>query len=147
MSEVKVIVQDETSTTTQRASKAPTTASQAGAKVDPKNSSAKENKKSGQGLAVASMLASRSLNYVTSNVGKWTGNSRNQEIVNTAKQAIGIGAAAYINPYLAIAMVGIQIGTTAADAAYTNYAEGLKANIRQLRAGYGENNKIIGGRK
>lgn len=147
MSEVKVIVKDETSTTTQRASKAPNTASQASAKVDPKNTSAKENKKSGQGMAVASMVASRTLNYTTSNVGKWTGNSRNQEIVNTIQQGIGIGAAAYINPYLALAMVAINVGTTAIDAAYTNWQETLKSNVRKLRAGYTPDDRIIGGRK
>lgn len=149
MSDVKVIVKDERGQTTSETTtnKAPNTAQQAGAKADPKNNSAKENKKSSQGLAVASMVASRSFSYATSNVGKWTGNSRNQDTMNMIQQGVGIGAAAYINPWLAVAMVAIQIGTTAIDAAFTNGQETLKSNVRKLRAGYTENNQIIGGRK
>ena len=93
------------------------------------------------------MVASRSFSYATSNVGKWTGNSRNQDTVNMIQQGVGIGAAAYINPWLAVAMVAIQIGTTAIDAAFTNNQETIKSNVRKLRAGYTENNQIIGGRK
>lgn len=149
MSDVKVTVTDERGQTTSvtTTNKAPNTAQQAGAKADPKNNSAKENKKSSQGLAVASMVASRSFSYATSNVGKWTGNSRNQDTMNMIQQGVGIGAAAYINPYLAIAMVGIQIGTTAADAAWTNQQEAIKSNVRKLRAGYTSDDQIIGGRK
>lgn len=125
----------------------PTTAQQASERMNVKNDIASNNELGVQGMAVASMVASRSLNYTTSNIGKWTGNSRNQEIVNTIQQGIGIGAAAYINPYLALAMVAINVGTTAIDASWTNWQEGIKSNVRKLRAGYTPDDKIIGGRK
>lgn len=148
MSDVKVIVKDERgNTTTTQTNKAPTTAKQAADKMDPQNESAKANKKSGQGLAVASMIASRTLSYTTSNVGKWTGNSRNQDTVNNVMQIGGIAAAAYVNPYLALAVAAIQVGTTAIDAAWTNKQETLKSNVRKLRAGYSADDKVIGGRK
>ena len=126
---------------------APTTAQQASERMNVKNDVASNNELGVQGMAVASMVASRSLNYTTSNIGKWTGNSRNQEVVNTIQQGIGIGAAAYINPYLALAMIAVNVGTTAIDAAVTNWQEGIKSNVRKLRAGYTPDDKIIGGRK
>ena len=149
MSDVRVIVKDERGQTTSDTitNKSPTTSQQAGTKADPKNNSAKENKKSSQGLAIASMVASRTFNYATSNVGKWTGNTRNQETVNMIQQGVSLGAAAYINPYLALAMAAVQLGTTAFDTAWTNNQEILKSNVRKLRAGYTPNDKIIGGRK
>lgn len=125
----------------------PTTAQQASERITVKNEIASNNELNVQGMAIASMVASRSLNYTTSNVGKWTGNSRNQEIVGNIQQVAGIGATAAINPYLALAMIAVNVGTTAIDAAVTNWQEGIKSNVRKLRAGYTPDDKIIGGRK
>lgn len=125
----------------------PTTAQQASERITVKNEVASNNELNVQGMAIASMVASRSLNYTTSNVGKWTGNSRNQEIVGNIQQVAGIGATAAINPYLALAMIAVNVGTTAIDAAVTNWQEGIKSNVRKLRAGYTPDDKIIGGRK
>lgn len=152
MSKIEIFVKGENgstenTTTSSPLNKEPNTAQQASERIDTKNNLATKNKQGAQGMAIASMIASKSLNYATSNVGKWTGNSRNQDTVNAIQQVVGIGAAAYINPYLALAVAAIQVGTTAIDAAYDNYAEGLKSNIRKLRAGYNSNDSIIGGRK
>lgn len=148
MNEITVVVKDETgskSTTVNK--KIPTTSSQAIEKVEPKSQAAKHSQKESQGLAVASMVAERTFSYVTSNIGKWTGNSRNQDAANNMSTVLHIGTAAMVNPYLALAVTALQIGTTAADAAYTNWSEGIKAQTRLTRAGYTSLNEVIGGRK
>ena len=148
MNEITVVVKDETgskSTTVNK--KIPTTSSQATSRVEPKSESAKHSKQESQGLAVASMVATRTFSYVTSNVGKWTGNSRNQDTANNISTVMNVGVAAASNPWLGVAVVALQLGTTATDAIYTNWSEGLKAQTRLTRAGYTSLNEIIGGRK
>ena len=79
MSEITVRITDDTgATSTNRVSKAPKTAQKAAEQLDPKNEAAKQNKDNSTTIAVASLMASRAASYCTSNVGKWTGNSRNQ---------------------------------------------------------------------
>lgn len=149
MNEIKVTVTDETSgTSSTRISKSASTPQKAANKLDPKNETAKDNKKSSEALAVASMIASRSFNTVTSNVGKWTGNSRNQDTVNNVRTVVGISSSAFISPVLAVAVAGIQVGSTAIDAVLTNRLEEQRANFRRLRAGYSsDSNTTLGGRK
>ena len=147
MADIKVIVKDETGQQSTKVSNAPTTSQEASAKLDPKNESSKQAKKDNKSLAVASMIGQRALSYATSNVGKWTGNHNNQAYVNAAQDAIGIGIAAYVNPYLAIAVVALKLGTTAIDTAYVNEQEQLKSKNRLLRGGYTDSGQVLGGRK
>ena len=147
MADIKVIVKDETGQQSTKVSNAPTTSQEASAKLDPKNESSKQAKKDNKSLAVASMIGHRALSYATSNVGKWTGNHNNQAYVNAAQDAIGIGIAAYVNPYLAIAVVALKLGTTAIDTAYVNEQEQLKSKNRLLRGGYTDSGQVLGGRK
>lgn len=148
MSEVKVRVTDETSssTTTISNSKA-MTAQKAANQLDPKNEAAKESKNNSTTIAVASMMASRALSYTATNVGKWTGNSRNQDKVNMLQQAIGTGMTAVVSPALAIASIGIQLGTTAFEISADNRLESQRSAARKLRAGYYNDDKVLGGRK
>lgn len=147
MADIKVIVKDETGQQTTTLGNTPTTSQEASAKLDPKNASSKQTKKTNKTLAVASMIGHRALSYTTSNVGKWTGNHNNQAYVNAAQEAVGIGIAAYVNPYLAIAVVAMKLGTTAIDSAYVNEQERLKSNNRLLRGGYTNSGEVLGGRK
>ena len=98
-------------------------------------------------MVVAGMVASRSFNYITSNVGKWTGNSRNQETVNNIRQVVSLGASAVVSPWLTLAMAGMQLGTTAMDTSYQLKLDEINARGRRLRAGYSDDNTILGGRK
>lgn len=103
-----------------------------------KSKEVKESGKSSQALAVASMVASQSFNFMTSNVGKWTGSTKAQTTVNNAMQLVGLGAMAYINPYIALATAAINIGTTAIDTAYeqkwdTRNSEYQKARVGELK--------------
>lgn len=149
MSDLKVTIKDETgnqSTKTVTSSK-PSTPQKAAEKLDPKNDSTNSTKKDNQGLAVASLVASKTFSYCTSNVGKWTGNSQNQAKVGKAQQAIGVATGFVVNPVLGVAMVGFEIGTTAYDAYWTNRIEGLRSSRKMLQAGYSDYNQILGGRK
>ena len=99
MSEITVRITDDTgATSTNRVSKAPKTAQKAAEQLDPKNEAAKQNKDNSTTIAVASLMASRAASYCTSNVGKWTGNSRNQDRVNMLQQGVGLGMSAIISP-------------------------------------------------
>ena len=149
MSDLKVTIKDETgnqSTKTVTSSK-PSTPQKAAEKLDPKNDSTNSTKKDNQGLAVASMIASRSFNYCTQNVGKWTGNSANQARIGRTQQAMGVGTAAVFNPIFGLATAGFELGTTAIDASRDNQLARARSSLKMLQAGYDDYNKVIGGRK
>lgn len=148
MAQIDVVVKDETGheSTTAIGNNA-NTPQKAANNVDPKNQSAKNNKANSKALAAASMIGSQAFRYVTSNIGKWTGNSRNQTAVNNAMQVVSLGAMTYVNVYAALAVAAIQVGTTVADNYYEQKWQERKANARRLRAGYNIDGSISGGRK
>lgn len=99
------------------------------------DSNVADNKKSSKMLAAATMIGSQALNYTTSNIGKWTGDSRNQTKVNNIGQIITLGAMAYASPYLALAVAAINIGTTTADEMYERKWETKRSELARARAG------------
>ena len=151
MAKIEIYVKDEkgtaSATSSLQTTLEPTTPQQASQKIDVQNDISNQNKQDTQGVVIASMLASRTLSYATSNVGKWTGNSRNQDRVNKLQQAAGIGVTAMVSPVLAVATVGVQVGTTAFEAYATNRLEEQRADARRLRAGYSSDDRVLGGRK
>lgn len=149
MSEIKVTITDNgtQSTTSKTIQQRANTTKEATEKLDPRNEASTQSKKDSQVMVVAGMVASRSFNYITSNVGKWTGNSRNQETVNNIRQVASLGASAVVSPWLTLAMAGMQLGTTAMDTSYQLKLDEVNARGRRLRAGYSDDNTIIGGRK
>lgn len=149
MSEIKVTITDNgtQSTTSKTIQQRANTTKEATEKLDPKNEASTQSKKDSQVMVVAGMVASRSFNYITSNVGKWTGNSRNQETVNNIRQVVGLGASAVVSPWLTLAMAGMQLGTTAMDTSYQLKLDEINARGRRLRAGYSDDNTKLGGRK
>lgn len=149
MSEIKVTITDNgtQSTTSKTIQQRANTAKEATEKLDPKNEASTQSKKDSQVMVVAGMVASRSFNYITSNVGKWTGNSKNQETVNNIRQVASLGASAVVSPWLTLAMAGMQLGTTAIDTSYQLKLDEINARGRRLRAGYSDDNTILGGRK
>lgn len=149
MSEIKVTITDNgtQSTTSKTIQQRANTTKEATEKLDPRNEASTQSKKDSQVMVVAGMVASRSFNYITSNVGKWTGNSRNQETVNNIRQVSSLGASAVVSPWLTLAMSGMQLGTTAIDTSYQLKLDEINARGRRLRAGYSDDNTIIGGRK
>ena len=99
------------------------------------NSQAKENKSKSNAAVVSKMIALRSVNYATSNIGKWTGNKNNQAIVNTVKTGIGYATAFAINPILGAVAVGLDAATYAIDYAYERKWETIRVQQAQARIG------------
>ena len=99
------------------------------------NPQAKNNKQKSNAAVVAKMIALRSVNYATSNVGKWTGNSNNQAIVNNIKQGIGYAVAFSINPVLGAISVGLDAASYALDYAYERKWEQIRVQQAQVKYG------------
>ena len=127
---ITVIVKDQTGTTTTQvgntSNQSPNT---------PLNQQAKTNKQKSNAAVVSKMIALRSINYTTSNIGKWTGNKNNQAVVNTIKQGIGYATAFAINPLLGAIAVGLDAATYAIDYAYERKWENIRVQQAQARIG------------
>ena len=98
-------------------------------------------------LAIATMLAKQSFNYVISNVGKWTGNSHNQAIVNNVQDMMGIGMLALVNPAIAIASTALRFTTAALDQSWENKEMQASSQRRLARAGFNNVGEAIGYRR
>lgn len=150
MAELQVVIKDEsgnqTTTTASPQVENPTPTQNINTVASAKTKEAKETKASSNGMAIASMIGSQAFNYTTSNIGKWTGSSKTQNGINTIKQIGGIAAMAYMNPYMALANVAIQMGTTAIDSAFELRVDKLSSNQRLARAGYSSTGEVVGRR-
>ena len=81
------------------------------------------------------MIAPHTFNYMTSNVGKWTGSTQKQTAINNAMQLVSIGAMAYVSPIVAVANVGINLATTAMDTAYEQQWDSYSKEYARKRVG------------
>ena len=115
MAKIEVVIKDQTGQQSVNVPSTPKAQGTTPQDVDKKAKQSKDNQKSAALSAVAVMGLSRTASYVTSNVGKWTANSRNQTTVNNVGKLVGYGAMAMANPYLALAAVALDIGTSAID--------------------------------
>ena len=115
MAKIEVVIKDQTGQQSVNVPSTPKAQGTTPQDVDKKTKQSKDNQKSAALSAVAVMGLSRTASYVTSNVGKWTANSRNQTTVNNVGKLVGYGAMAMANPYLALAAVALDIGTSAID--------------------------------
>ena len=100
-----------------------------------KDQKVEESKSASKMLAVATMVGSQALNYTTSNMGKWTGDSRVQKNINSVGQVVALGMMAYANPYVAVAVAAINAGKTALDEAYDRKWDARKSNLAKAKAG------------
>lgn len=128
---ITVIVKDETGTTSVQAGNV----ANGGSSNKPLNQQAKNNSSKSTAGVIGTMVAMRSINYVTSNVGKWTGNSRNQQTVNNIKQLMGYGIAFAVNPVLGAVSVALDGVTHALDYAYERKWEQIRVEQAQARTG------------
>ena len=129
---ITVIVKDETGTS--QSVQAGNVAN-SGSSNKPLNPQAKNNSSKSTAGVIGTMVAMRSINYITSNVGKWTGNSRNQQAVNNVKQLIGYGIAFAVNPVLGAVSVALDGVTHALDYAYERKWEQIRVEQAQARTG------------
>ena len=136
MSQIKVLITDETggsSSVSSSSAKPVSSTINSNGKV--KSKEVKQSDDDSKGLAVATMIAQQTFNYMTSNIGKWTGSTRLQTGINNAMQVVSIGAMAYINPWLAVANVGVNIATTAMDTAYEQKWDSYSKEYARKRVG------------
>lgn len=149
MSEVRVRITDElggSETITKNVANSPT-ASLKDKQVAADTGQQAVSLKASKNLAIATMLAKQSFNYATSNIGKWTGSSHNQAVVNNAMDMVGIGILAYINPAVAVATLAFRVGTTAIDEAFDQKQQRRASERALARAGFTSQGEAIGYRR
>lgn len=100
------------------------------------NNTASKNIMATKGMVVASVVASGTFNYITSNVGNYTGNSQTQQQINNMMELGQSGALFFLNPTMAIANVGLKLGTTAIDENIRKSKASVGLAQAQARAGY-----------
>jgi hypothetical protein len=136
MSQIKVTITDETGgTSSVSSSSTKPVSSTVNANGKVKSKEVKQSDDNSKSLAVATMIAQQTFNYMTSNIGKWTGSTRLQTGVNNAMQVFSIGAMAYVSPVIAVANVGINLATTAMDTAYEQQWDSYSKEYARKRVG------------
>lgn len=136
MSQIKVLITDETGgSSSVSSSSAKPVSSTVNANGKVKSKEVKQSDDNSKSLAVAIMIAQQTFNYMTSNIGKWTGSTQKQTAINNTMQLISIGAMAYASPVLAVANVGINLATTALDTAYEQQWDSYSKEYARKRAG------------
>lgn len=128
---IKVIVQDDTGTEQVGG----TGGSNTGQTDSLPNQQAQKNKEKSIGQTVGTLIAMRTISYASSNVGKWLGNSRYQNIVDASQKAVGYGIAFAANVYVGLATVAIDGLTTVGNVAYDNWKNEMVARNQQLKYG------------
>lgn len=66
------------------------------------------------------LVAQNSFNFALTNIGELTGNRKLERRIQATNYLFTLGAIAKINPYAAVAMAGIQLGTSALSTAIEN---------------------------
>ncbi len=153
MSEVRVIIKDELGQSEQiqkqvsSSTLAPKSQQGNSADVAINTAQAKSNQANVKNVAVAAMLAKQTISYATSNVGKWTGDSHQQQVVNNMTDIASLAALAVVNPYVAIATTAFKIGTTAIDQAFEDKYNRIASQRALARQGFNSVGEAIGYRR
>lgn len=136
MSQVKVTITDErsgSSSISSSSTKPVSSTVNANGKI--KSKEVKQSDDNSKDLVVATMIAQQTFNYMTSNVGKWTGSTRIQTGVNNALQLVSIGAMFKVSPAVAVANIGVNLATTAMNTAYEQRWDAYSKEYARKRAG------------
>ena len=99
------------------------------------NSQTKANEKSNMISAAGTYVAMATMNYVTSNVGKYTGNQRLQNNINNAKRVAGHGLGLAANLWMGLAIIAVDGTTTIADYMWERKWDTIRAEQKQARNG------------
>ena len=116
-------------------------------KKSPPSSETAGNVKKTKAIAIASMIGSRSLSYISSNVGKWSGNHRNQTTVNNIQQVASLAAMAVASWQIALVTATLSVATNAIDNYHEQKWDNIRAKQEQARAGYNSKGEIVGKRR
>lgn len=97
-------------------------------------------------ISMATNVVRQTLNYASSNIGKWTGSNATQQKMNNFQEGIGMLALAYTSPTLALITVGTRIATTAIDNYYEQKWDSISVSNARAKAGYNSSNDVVGRR-
>lgn len=152
MAEVKVIIQDnlggsETITKPTTNVGVKTTAKEIQAAAAINKESAAISAAGAKALTGAAVVGKQVVSYVTSNGGKWTGNSHNQVKINNATELVGYGMLALINPTAALTSLGFKVATSAMDNVWDQKWDNAASQRRLARAGFNSMGEAIGYRR
>ena len=100
-----------------------------------KNTQVKSNQRSTEIAAAGTFIAMQTANYVTSNIGKWSGRQQTQTTINNAKRVAGYGMALAANVWLGLAVIAVDGATTIADYMYDRKWEQIRSNQAKARNG------------
>lgn len=139
--EIRVVIEDKTGNSGGNTENL--TPQKASAQASSQTNEGVANKSYVKGLVTVQMVASGMFNYITSNVGKYTGNSHTQNVVNNIQLGIQLGAMAIINPYLAIGTVAVQGITYALDENFRRRQESVELGQARARAGYSNQSAVV----
>lgn len=105
------------------------------------------SKNKSMAIAAGTAILTKTIDYTTSNIGKWTGNSQKQQVVNNIKELFGVGMAFAVNPVLGGINLALSVGTRAIDEQWRLQME--QKNLSQLRArnGYTDTKSILTSRR
>lgn len=138
MSEIKVTITDERGSSksiTHSVSQVDSTKMNNPASSIPSTSEGKQNAKTSNNMVLAMLAAQKTASYVTSNIGKWTGNSHIQDNITNLQQTASLGRSALVSPALAIAEAAFNIGATAIDNSWELKRERYTSNQQKAKAG------------
>ena len=100
-----------------------------------KNTQVKSNQRSTEIAAAGTFIAMQTANYVTSNIGKWSGRQQTQTTINNAKRVAGYGMALAANVWLGLAVIAVDGATSIADYMYDRKWEQIRSNQAKARNG------------
>ena len=129
---IKVIISDETG---QQEVSVGTGSAEKQVQTTIKNKQVKANERNTQIAAAGVFVAMQSANYVTSNIGKWTGRQSIQTSINNAKKVVGYGAALAANVWMGLAVIAVDGATTIADYMYDRKWEQIRSSQAKARNG------------
>ena len=139
MAEIKVKITDESGQTQTIGTISPTS----GAKLIA-TPEVKQNKNSAVLVAAGTMAIQQTMQYTTSNIGKWTGSSYRQNQVNNLIQGAGLAVLFKTNPVLAVTTTALQIGMTAIDYSIEQKWDKKRSKQDLARLGYSSSGELLG---
>lgn len=98
-------------------------------------------------IAAGTSIITKTIDYTTSNIGKWTGNSQNQQKINNIKELFGVGVAFAVNPILGSVNLALNVGTKVIDEMWRLDQEQKSLAQARARNGYTDVKSITTSRR
>ncbi len=86
----------------------------------------------------------QTVNYSTSNIGKWTGSNHNQQAVNNLMQGVDLGIMIRTNPGQAAISIATSVTTTLLNNAWEQKWEKRASSQNLSRLGYSDSGEVVG---